>query len=103
MPQSADGRSILLDVLNRRGGGDAMATGCGTLRLVAIVLNALSVVWWIWTAARVTSNVGTGAVLSSGALLWVAFVVPPLAAIVVMVRCRNTSSPLSAALNVRNR
>jgi hypothetical protein len=54
------------------------------LRSVAIVLNLLAAAWWIWTSVRVTSRVGPAALLSSGALLWIAFTIPPIIAVVAL-------------------
>ena len=63
-----------------------------TLRRVAIVLNGFSVSWWIWSATRTMSEVGMGAAMSSGALLWVAFVIPPATAILALTRRDTTMS-----------
>jgi hypothetical protein len=61
-----------------------MRTAHRVLRGVAIASNALAAAWWVWASIQVTSSVGPAALISSGGLLWMAFTVPPIAALAAL-------------------
>ena len=54
------------------------------LRNLATALNLLAASWWLWTAVRVTAMVGPAALASSGAVVWAAFMAPPIISLVAL-------------------
>jgi hypothetical protein len=70
-----------------------MNTAQRWLLAVAIVLNVFAAGWWASVAIDVTSRLGWHALASSGALMWLLFALPPIAAIAALASVYRLKKP----------